>query len=517
MGKVPALRHGGVIITEVAAICTYLADAFPDKKLNVPVGDPRRGPYLKWLFFGPGCFEPAVIDRAAPRKEPPRRAMLGYGDFDTTMNVVAKAVEQGPWIMGEQFTAADVVIGANIRWGMMFKLVPERADVSGLCGADRRAAGGAARRGEGQGAPGALSRGCRSSHPPCQFCRRGRMLPAGSRSSGGGNVSSLAAHSKNRPMHCRGSPRGGRVARVRRRTIRPTTSPSSCRSRRLARPTCWRGWPRQAWEQRLGKSFVVENRPGAGQQIGVNAVAKAAPDGYTLLMATSSAMAINPTLYKKIAYDPVKDFQPIAMMAHLPFILLVNNDLPVKNLAEFIEYAKANPGKLSYGSGGVGASHHLYGEMFNSLAGVKMTHVPYKGTVPALNDVIAGHIQVLFSDAPPALPQIEGGKVRALGVTTAKRIAAAPDIPPINDTVQGFDSAPWQMLRRRPARRRRSSTSCTRRWWPISPAPRARRSSSRDGACSRRADVAGGAFQVRRARGGGVGRGGEEGGAAGIE
>jgi tripartite-type tricarboxylate transporter receptor subunit TctC len=200
-----------------------------------------------------------------------------------------------------------------------------------------------------------------------------------------------------------------------------------------------------AWEQRFGKSFVVENRPGAGQQIGVNAVAKAAPDGYTLLMATSSAMAINPTLYKKIAYDPVKDFQPIAMMAHLPFILLVNNDVPVKTLAEFITYAKANPGKLSYGSGGVGASHHLYGELFKSLTGIQMTHVPYKGTVPALNDVLAGHIQVLFSDAPPALPQIKAGKVRALGVTTAKRIATAPDIPPINDTVP-FDSAPWQML-----------------------------------------------------------------------
>ena len=195
----------------------------------------------------------------------------------------------------------------------------------------------------------------------------------------------------------------------------------------------------------LGQQIVVENRPGAGQQIGVNAVAKAAPDGYTLLMATSSAMAINPTLYKKIAYDPVKDFQPIAMMAHLPFILVVNNNLPVKTLAEFITYAKANPGKLSFGSGGVGASHHLYGELFKSLTGIQMTHVPYKGTVPALNDVIAGHIQVLFSDAPPALPQIQGGKVRALGVTTAKRIAAAPDIPPINDTVP-FDSAPWQML-----------------------------------------------------------------------
>ena len=128
MGKVPALKHNGVVITEVAAICTYLADAFPQKKLNVPIGDPRRGPYLKWLFFGPSCFESAVIDRAAPRKEEARRAMLSYGEFDTTMNVVAKAVEKGPWILGEQFTAADVVIGSNVRWGTIFKLVPERPE-----------------------------------------------------------------------------------------------------------------------------------------------------------------------------------------------------------------------------------------------------------------------------------------------------------------------------------------------------------------------------------------------------
>jgi glutathione S-transferase len=128
MGKVPALNHRGTIITEVAAICTYLADAFPEKKLNIPVGTPRRGVYLKWLFFGPGCMEPAVIDRAAPRKEEARRGMLGYGDFDTTMNVVAKAVEKGPWLMGEQFTAADVVIGSQIRWGMMFKMLPERKE-----------------------------------------------------------------------------------------------------------------------------------------------------------------------------------------------------------------------------------------------------------------------------------------------------------------------------------------------------------------------------------------------------
>src|ERR1041385_1886274 len=128
MGKVPALKHGDTVITEVAAICTYLADEFPGKKLNIPVGTPRRGVYLKWLFFGPGCMGPAMIDRAAPRKEEARRGVLGYGDFDTTMNTVAKAVERGPWIMGEQFTAADVVIGSNIRWGTMFKLIPERKE-----------------------------------------------------------------------------------------------------------------------------------------------------------------------------------------------------------------------------------------------------------------------------------------------------------------------------------------------------------------------------------------------------
>jgi glutathione S-transferase len=146
MGKVPALKHRDTIITEVAAICTYLADEFPAAKLNVPVGTPRRGVYLKWLFFGPSCMEPAVIDRAAPRKEEARRGMLGYGDFDTAMNVVAKAVEQGPWLMGEQFTAADVVIGSQIRWGTMFKMIPERPEFAAYAG--RVAARPAARRAE---------------------------------------------------------------------------------------------------------------------------------------------------------------------------------------------------------------------------------------------------------------------------------------------------------------------------------------------------------------------------------
>ena len=128
MGKVPALKHRDTVITEAAAICTYLADEFPDAKLNIPIGTPRRGIYLKWLFFGPSCIEPAVIDRAAPRKEEARRGMLGYGDFDSVMNVVAQAVAKGPWLMGEQFTAADVIIGAQIRWGMMFKMIPPRQE-----------------------------------------------------------------------------------------------------------------------------------------------------------------------------------------------------------------------------------------------------------------------------------------------------------------------------------------------------------------------------------------------------
>jgi glutathione S-transferase len=128
MGKVPALKHGDTVITEAAAICTYLADEFPHARLNVPAGDPRRGAYLKWLFFAPSCIEPAITDRAFPRKEEPRRGMLGYGDFDTVMGVVAEAVEPGPYLMGEQFTAADVVLGSTLRWGMMFGILPKRPE-----------------------------------------------------------------------------------------------------------------------------------------------------------------------------------------------------------------------------------------------------------------------------------------------------------------------------------------------------------------------------------------------------
>jgi glutathione S-transferase len=128
MGKVPALKHGDTVITEAAAICAYLADEFPRAKLNVPIGTPRRGVYLKWLFFGPSCIEAAIMDRTFPRKEEARRAALGYGDFDTAMDVTAKAVAKGPYLMGDQFTAADVIIGSTLRWGMMFKMVPERPE-----------------------------------------------------------------------------------------------------------------------------------------------------------------------------------------------------------------------------------------------------------------------------------------------------------------------------------------------------------------------------------------------------
>jgi tripartite-type tricarboxylate transporter receptor subunit TctC len=195
---------------------------------------------------------------------------------------------------------------------------------------------------------------------------------------------------------------------------------------------------------RLGKSVVVENRPGAGSVIGTAAGAKASPDGYTMVMAGSGSLAISATMYKKLPYDPVKDFIPLTLGAKIPFVLVVNPALPVHSVAELVKYAKDNPGKLSFASGGPGSPHHLYGELLKSMTGIEMTHVPYKGSAPALTDVIAGHVPLLFSDTVPALPQIKEGKVRALGVSTATRLPSAPDIPPIAEAgVPGFDAAGW--------------------------------------------------------------------------
>jgi tripartite-type tricarboxylate transporter receptor subunit TctC len=196
--------------------------------------------------------------------------------------------------------------------------------------------------------------------------------------------------------------------------------------------------------ERLGRSVVVENRPGAGSVIGTAAGAKASPDGYTMVMAGSGSLAISATIYKKLPYDPVKDFVPMVLGGKIPFVLVVTPSLPVHSVAELVTYAKENPGKLSFASGGPGSPHHLYGELLKSMTGIEMTHVPYKGSAPALTDVIAGHVPLLFSDTVPSLPQIREGKVRALGVSTAVRLPSAPEIPPIAEAgVPGFDAAGW--------------------------------------------------------------------------
>jgi tripartite-type tricarboxylate transporter receptor subunit TctC len=198
---------------------------------------------------------------------------------------------------------------------------------------------------------------------------------------------------------------------------------------------------------RLGQPIVVENRPGAGSTIGTNDAAKAKPDGYTLLMAGTGALAISPALYKSLPYDPQKDFTPIALIAKNPFVLIVNPALPIHSVPDLIKYAKEHPGSLTYGSGGVGSPHQLFAEMFKTLTGIEMTHVPYKGTAPALTDLIAGHISLMFADVAPTLPMVSAGKVRALGETSAVRLPSAPDIPPLRDAgVPGFDAAGWGLI-----------------------------------------------------------------------
>jgi tripartite-type tricarboxylate transporter receptor subunit TctC len=195
----------------------------------------------------------------------------------------------------------------------------------------------------------------------------------------------------------------------------------------------------------LNATCIVENKPGAGTTLGAEQVARSEPDGYTLLMATSTTLAINKTLYRKLPYDPVKDFTSIALLAAVPFALIINPMLPVKTLAEFISYAKSKPGDLAYGSAGNGSPQHLGAEMLRSAAGIDIRHVPYRGSVPAMLDVIAGHIPFMIVDLQPALQQIREGKVRVLGVTTPKRVAAAPDIPTLAEAgLPGFELVAWQ-------------------------------------------------------------------------
>jgi tripartite-type tricarboxylate transporter receptor subunit TctC len=193
----------------------------------------------------------------------------------------------------------------------------------------------------------------------------------------------------------------------------------------------------------LSATVVVENKPGASTVLGAEQVARSEADGYTLLTATSTTLAINKALYRKLAYDPVEDFTPIAPVARVPFALIVNPSLPVTTLAEFISYAKSNPG-LAYGSAGNGSPHHLGAEMLRQRLGLNVRHVSYRSSVPALLDVIAGRIAFMVADLQPVLPQIREGKVRVFGVTTRQRVAAAPDIPTLAEAgLDGFELVAW--------------------------------------------------------------------------
>ena len=191
---------------------------------------------------------------------------------------------------------------------------------------------------------------------------------------------------------------------------------------------------------KIGQPVIVENRAGAGGNLGAEAVARAAADGHTVLFGTSGPLAINVSLYKKIGYDPVKSFAPVMQIGHLPNVLVVNPGIPAKNVKELIAYGKANPGKLSYASSGNGASSHLAGVLFNNLADTDFAHIPYKGTGPALNDLLGGQVAMTFTDVLTALPHIKSGKLRALGVTTKERSQALPEVPTIAEQgIAGFD------------------------------------------------------------------------------
>lgn len=200
-------------------------------------------------------------------------------------------------------------------------------------------------------------------------------------------------------------------------------------------------------EQKLGQPFVVENRVGASSAVAAAFVSKSEPDGYTMLMATSTTMAINPAVFNKLAYRPLVDLTPVALIANSPFVLVVNNDLPVRSVTDLVKLAKSKPGALTYASSGPGSAHHLDMQLLCSMTGIELTHVVYKGTAPALNDVVAGHVQMMFSDMSAALPLIRAGSVRVLGVSTGKRNSGAPDLPPLSERgVPGYDAAAWQMV-----------------------------------------------------------------------
>jgi tripartite-type tricarboxylate transporter receptor subunit TctC len=196
----------------------------------------------------------------------------------------------------------------------------------------------------------------------------------------------------------------------------------------------------QRLTEKLGQPFVVENKPGAGSNIGTQAVIAAPADGYTLLL-TSTANAINASFDPTLPFDFAKGIAPVAGAARIPLVLVVNNDLPVRNVGEFIAYARANPGRLSIASSGIGTSLHLSGELFKALAAVEFTHVPYRGSAPGLTDVMSGQIQGMFDNVTSSFELVRAGKLRALGVTTRERSEILPDVPPISDTLPGYETS----------------------------------------------------------------------------
>ena len=199
----------------------------------------------------------------------------------------------------------------------------------------------------------------------------------------------------------------------------------------------------QKLSESWGQPFVIENKTGAGGNIGADLVAKSPPDGYTLVIGNIGSHAVNPFLVKNMPYDPIRDFVPVAHVLDAEGLLAVHPSLPVKTIPELIAHAKANPGKLSYASGGIGTTSHLAGELFKSMAKVDMVHIPYKGNSPAITDVMGGQAQMIFATMPTVIQQVKGGRLRGVATLGTARAAATPDLPTIGDTVQGFDVANW--------------------------------------------------------------------------
>ena len=196
--------------------------------------------------------------------------------------------------------------------------------------------------------------------------------------------------------------------------------------------------------ERLGQQVVIDNRPGAGGNLAAESVAKSAPDGQTWLLGNNAILATNQSLYSRLGYDPVKDFAPVALVAIQPNILVVHPSVPAHTVADLIQYAKRNPGRLNYASTGAGVAAHLSAELFKAMAGVDLVHVPYKGAHPALTDLIAGQVQVMFATSSSVLPYVKAGRLRALAVTTAQRSASVPELPTVAEAgVPGFESITW--------------------------------------------------------------------------